>query len=1010
MPFDGRTVYESSLGGSESAAYYLARELASRGHRVSLWTTKEAPESSTDGVNYVWIGACTQETPLGAQFEFYARNTPHDVLIIQRHPIAFHKRFASKVCIWQLHDLALKRSQAKALAGTWQIDAVTCVSEWHAQQVRDTWMLTQDVLRVVPNGVDPDLYTAQTTGFVKTGVPGISLSRLPGQPPTQHLKLPPGKFTLIYQSRPERGLEHLVRPGGIMDRCRDLPVHLMICGYDNTTAEMQPHYQRWFAQAADLPNVTVIGALTKPHLAELQRKADLLIYPTEFEEVSCITAMEAMHAGLPMLTTTAGALPETCTGTGTTLLALKDGKVDEDSFVEWLHAEFSEAQTLYPPALQSARSRQLEAASSRTWAVACDRLMAVVDECFARRAGNAGAVLRHAIEHSDIDFARWHMASLPPLEFGEKYEDAILESAVDEICRLYHFTHSDESYAAHYAKHQGIYYDDHEEHVIGEDVTGSTRFRGVRDYFVQHCLHTQNIAPVMLDYGCAHGHYSIPLAKIFPHGHFQGLDVSHRAVKAATKWAKRDGVDNAFYAVGTEEALAEHAGRYDVILAGEVLEHVRDAGRLLEALKACLKPGGLLLITTPVGRWEHSGTEAFRTGREHLRHYERRDIEEICAGHNVDLSFAPHTQDKSGEPLGSWLWAIRPDPAKPFGRIDFARKLRQYAPRETVSACLIVRDAQKTLRKCVESFIDWVDEVRIFIDPKTRDGTREIAHDLQRDFPNRPFTIAEATQSATVDGFDAARNESVDGAAGDWILWCDADEEMHEPWNLHRLARPSMHEGYGCAQVHYSLEPAQVLTTDYPCRFYRNHRGIRFYGLVHEHPEKVLGEAIPSSVMRPEVKFLHCGYIDEATRRLRYQRNFPLLSRDRERYPTRKLNGFLMLRDTAQALIFEQEQLGGRVAEDHDERARKGISMFESLIEGSPARLISDALPYYSHCVATLGKGFEAKIEVNTSCPGAPDLGVHFSVAGRFHDRKFYQRLTTHLLEESTKVYEDRYL
>ena len=978
MPFDGETVNKSSLGGSESAAYYLARELAARGHRVSCWTTQEQPENSTDGVSYIWIGRMSAEYPLGEQFEWYARNTPHDVLIIQRHPIAFHKRFASKVCIWQLHDLALKRYQPKVLAGTWQIDAITCVSEWHAKQVEETWLLTKDVLRVVPNGVDPALYATDEPVGKRDG-----------------------KFTLLYQSRPERGLMHLVRPCGIMDRCRDLPIHLMVCGYDNTTAEMAPLYERLRQEAAQLPNVTMVGALTKPQLAKFQQHADLLVYPTEFEEVSCITAMEAMHAGLPMLSSEVGALPETCRDTGTVLLPLADGLADEDAFVSNLHNIFA------APAiteLKGLRSAQLEAAKSRTWSAACDRLLEVIDECFARHHGRIGAVLRHAIEHSDIDFARY-VAQMPSMN-----ADAIAQAAHHELDRLYAFTESDTAYAAHYEKHQGIYYDDHEEHVIGEDVSRTTRFQGVRDQLIQFCQAQQNIEPKMLDYGCAHGHYLMPLAKLFPRGHFKGFDCSSRAVFAARKWAKRDKVENAQFYQRSEKDLVDCQERFDVILAGEVLEHVRDAGTLLERLKGLLNEDGLLLITTPVGRWEHSGTEAFRTGREHLRHYERADIEEILAGHPYTLTYAPASLDRAGEPLGSWIWAVRPNLDKPFGTINFERKLRYYAPRQTISACLIVRDGEKSLRRCVESFVDWIDEVRIFVDPKTTDRTFAIANALREDFPNRPFHIQKGMNSATVDGFDAARNESVEGASGDWILWCDADEEMHEAWNLHRLARPSLHEGYGCAQIHYSLDPAQVLTTDYPCRFYRNHRDIRFYGLVHEHPEKIIGQAIPSSVMRPEVKFLHGGYMDEETRRLRYQRNFPLLMRDREAYPARKLNSFLWLRDLAQGMIFEQEQMGGRVAPDHEARALSGIKVFESLIEGSPPRMISDAMPYYSHCVATLGTGFEAKIEVNTLCPGAPDLAAKFSLAGRFHSRKFYQRVAAHLLEESTKEYEGRYL
>jgi 2-polyprenyl-3-methyl-5-hydroxy-6-metoxy-1,4-benzoquinol methylase/glycosyltransferase involved in cell wall biosynthesis len=999
MPFDGNTVYEKSLGGSESAAYYLARELARRGHRVVCFTTSET-DTEIEGVRYCGIGELKAETPLGSRFDHYATHTPMDVLIMQRQPHAFHKRWNAKVCIWQLHDLALYRSAAHMLNGMWQIDAVTTVSQWHANQVKEVWGLPDEVLRVVPNGVDPMLYAADVTGFVKIADP-------PGRTPTA-VNLPPAKFNLLYQSRPERGLEHLVRPGGIMDRVRELPVHLTVCGYDNTMPVVADFYRRLEENARELPNVTIVGALTKPQLAELQRKADLLIYPTEFDEVSCITAMEAMHACLPMLSSDCGALPETCTDAGAILVPLKDGKADEDAFVEWLKATFATA-ILYPESLDTLRKQQLEAAKTRTWEVATDKLLTVVEECFARKVQQRGAVLRSAIERSDIRFANW---------YRQKYvvpSDSITKAACEEIDRLFAFAESDDAYAAHYAKHQGQYYDEHEDKVIGEDVTSTTRFKGVRQYFIQHCTQTRNISPNVLDYGCAHGHYTMPMAKLFPKGAFTGIDISARAVAAATKWADRDGVHNAEFVQFTTGSLAEQligetGERFDIIIAGEVLEHVRDPWKLLEELRSVLKPDGCIILTTPTGRWEHSGTVAFRTGREHMFHFERADIQDICAGHRVEIACAPASTDRSGEAMGSWVWALWPS-EKPFWYPDYERKLRLYAPRETISACLIVKDGEQTLRKCVESFVDWVDEIVICIDPATSDRTLDVCRNLAFDFPNRPFIYGIAEKSALVDGFDAARNESMDKASGDWILWCDADEEVKNPWNLHRMARYSMHHGYGFAQVHYSADPEQVLTTDFPCRFFRNRKGIRFYGVIHEHPESELGKAVTNSLVRPEVKFLHNGYVDEEARRKRYQRNLPLLMRDREKYPTRELNKFLYLRDLAQGMMFEQEQMGGGVAPDHILRAKEGIAIMEDLVEHSPhIRMLKDAMPYYTHCVVTSGGGFESEITVKTANPQAPTLAVSLSISGAFHSREFYRKLAHRFLEEPIKHYENRYL
>src|SRR5437660_5284404 len=135
-----------------------------------------------------------------------------------------------------------------------------------------------------------------------------------------------------------------------------------------------------------------------------------MLYPTEFCEVSCISAMEAMHAGLPMLSSAQAALPETCAGAGVELLPLKDERCHVNAFVYRLRELFGQEYRgeAYPPRLNELRKLQLEAAAQRTWDVAVDQLQKVIDECFARRRGTHAAILRTALERSDIDFARWY--------------------------------------------------------------------------------------------------------------------------------------------------------------------------------------------------------------------------------------------------------------------------------------------------------------------------------------------------------------------------------------------------------------------------------------------------------------------------------------------------------------------------------------------------------------------------------------------------------------------------
>jgi glycosyltransferase involved in cell wall biosynthesis/2-polyprenyl-3-methyl-5-hydroxy-6-metoxy-1,4-benzoquinol methylase len=995
IPFNGETLRTQSLGGSESAAYYLARELARMGHRVTVWTNAEQGGVS-DGVTYVWAGACTQQQPLGEQFEFYASNTPHDVLILQRHPLGFHKKFAAKLCIWQTHDLALHRSAAPVVAGSWQMDIVTCVSEFHKKQTLEIYGLKPDIIKVVPNGVDPalyDHYPDHTQVIIRRDDdPEAKL----GPDSTGTVTIRDKALNLLFQSRPERGLGNAL---DVMDALakEGVDAHLYFCAYQGAAPHMRPMYESLWARADAMRNVTNLGTLTKGQLAQVQMSMDLLFYPTEFEEVSCITAMEAMHAGLPMLSSACGALPETCGG-GSILIPLKDDKADLGKFAELL-SMYATDRTL----LTFLKEQQSKRADVFTWEVAAEQLEGAIIDAFSTPA-TAGAVLRHCIEHSDIGFAKWYLER-------NACDDAISAGAKAEIEKLYRFSESAEEYDAHYAKHQGIYYDNH--NPVGEDVTGTMRFKGTLQLLAQVANERPGEELRVLDYGCAHGHYLVPLAKIFPQFQFLGIDISERAVEAATQWIEGDGVPNATVVHGTQKDLGDFEdGSFDIVLAGEVVEHVWDYRALLTEFVRLLGDEGSLVTTTPFGRWEWLGHEAFREAREHLHHFEREDIYDLWCPlprDEVDIVVAPAGHDDVRSPLGSYVVRVKPRGCE-VGTVDYERKLMFLRPRQTVSACLIVRDGEKTLRRTLDSLAQWVDEVVIGIDPATKDRTPRIIDDFREDWRWLPVTMFELSTNVLDIGFGPARNETLDRAAGEWILWCDADEEAQNLNNLWCMLKLGGSDAYGTPQVHYSATPAQVLTTDYPCRVFRNNGKTRFHGLVHEHPEAEQGKAIPFTLLRGDVQFLHSGYVDEKARRARFRRNLGLLHRDVKENPKRTINKFLMIRDLAQGIQFELEQTQGQPLADHRDRAMRAVELFSELIDEPMLRMTIDSLQYYSFCVNTLNTGFEAKLKYATRFDGAPSLSVETDIDGRFFNREHFERLLRRLNEESLKHYGSRYL
>lgn len=84
-----------------------------------------------------------------------------------------------------------------------------------------------------------------------------------------------------------------------------------------------------------------------------------------------------------------------------------------------------------------------------------------------------------------------------------------------------------------------------------------------------------------------------------------------------------------------------------------------------------------------------------------------------------------------------------------------------------VSACLIVKDEQANLPRCLRSLEGFADEVVVY-DTGSSDGTPDLARELGA-------TVFEGYWDAD---FARARNAALEHCSGQWILWIDADEAL----------------------------------------------------------------------------------------------------------------------------------------------------------------------------------------------------------------------------------------
>ena len=96
------------------------------------------------------------------------------------------------------------------------------------------------------------------------------------------------------------------------------------------------------------------------------------------------------------------------------------------------------------------------------------------------------------------------------------------------------------------------------------------------------------------DVGCGAGLLAEPLARLG--AEVTGLDAAPENIAAARDHALGQGlaID---YKVGSVEAL--EPGGYDLVTSLEVVEHVSDPRGFVYGLAAALKPGGLLILSTP---------------------------------------------------------------------------------------------------------------------------------------------------------------------------------------------------------------------------------------------------------------------------------------------------------------------------------------------------------------------------------------------------------------------------
>ncbi len=259
-----------------------------------------------------------------------------------------------------------------------------------------------------------------------------------------------------------------------------------------------------------------------------------------------------------------------------------------------------------------------------------------------------------------------------------------------------------------------------------------------------------------------------------------------------------------------------------------------------------------------------------------------------------------------------------------------------------ISLCMIVRDEAQLLPGCLESVRGAVDEI-VAVDTGSSDATPEIVR------AHGGLLLRHAWR----EDFSAARNVSLDAATGDWILWMDADERLRpeEHGRLRRLIeRSAAVDAYFVPIRSETPTGAQVTRAH---RLFRNHKGIRFSGRIHEQVSPSFARARAREGPSADFTIDHLGYNFSADKlRSKYERNLRLLEAVKRRNP----------RDAYVRFCLAQAQmLLGRSAEAEKEiRAALGQAPSEPISKRLPDDIRAAAFNNLAQCALDRGAPEEA--------------------------------------------------
>ncbi len=191
-----------------------------------------------------------------------------------------------------------------------------------------------------------------------------------------------------------------------------------------------------------------------------------------------------------------------------------------------------------------------------------------------------------------------------------------------------------------------------------------------------------------------------------------------------------------------------------------------------------------------------------------------------------------------------------------------ARSPRRESGAPLLSACMIVKDEEELLSKCLSSLSGLVDEVVIY-DTGSTDGTVQLARDAGA-------TVIEGYWD---DDFGRARNAALQACKGEWVIHIDADEVLEcDPLALRQRLQQSPIAALQVEILNLSTDGRNNLTHR-PCRIFK--RALHHWsGRLHEQVVRRDGGSRTELGFENDARIIHSGYTaEQVTKKNKGERN-----------------------------------------------------------------------------------------------------------------------------------------